>query len=206
MTRSSALRLRTASAVILAIGLAACGAGPSATIGPSASTAASQTAASSASATPNGSEQPSESLAAFSCNLPIHVAATIDRAQISDLQVGLHDGYDRIVFGFVAGLPEATVETATPPFTHDPSGLAIPVAGSSFLRITLHGGTIQTLSGGSSYTGPRAFTPRAPRLVDLQPGGDFEAVATWYAGMTGAACVRVFSLSGPSRLVIDLQH
>ena len=174
MTRSSALGLRTASAVILAIGLASCSAGPSPTIGPTASTAPSQTTAPSSSFVPSGSEQASESLAAFSCNLPIHVAATID--------------------------------TATSPFTHDPSGLAIQVAGSSFLKITLHGGTIQTLSGGSSYTGPRAFTPRAPRLVDLQPGGDFEAVATWYAGMTGAACVRVFSLSGPSRLVIDLQH
>ena len=46
----------------------------------------------------------------------------IARANITDVRVGTHDGYDRVVFEFIGGLPEAFLERAEPPFTHDASG------------------------------------------------------------------------------------
>jgi hypothetical protein len=188
MTRPPAGSLRAALALAVAIGLAGCSAA-STSPGVLASAASVAPSAPTASGSPDAgaSANPSVSAAAFSCALPIHVAATVDRAQISDVAVGTQDGYDQIAFRFVSGLPDVTVETAIPPFVHDASGLAIAVEGSSFLKIILRGGTAQTLGGGSSYSGARSFTPRFAKLVDVQAGGDFEAVATWYVGMAGNA-------------------
>ena len=56
------------------------------------------------------------------------------RANIADVRVATHDGYDRVVFEFTDGLPEVFLERAEPPFTHDASGAPIDVEGTSFLR------------------------------------------------------------------------
>jgi hypothetical protein len=155
---------------------------------------------------PTASADVTESLAPFICAMPISGAATTPRAQISDIRVGEHAGFDRIVFEFAAGTPQYTIERAQPPLERDPSGLPATVGGSSFLRIVLHGGTVQLPNGGTSYAGPTSYSPGFTRLKDLQSAGDFEAVGSWYVGMSGDACVRAFTLTAPSRLVIDLQH
>lgn len=163
----------------------------------------------SAAASGNPSAEPTDDLGPFSCDLPIHGDATVARTNITDVRVGTHDGYDRVVFEFSDGIPEGSLERATPPFTHDASGAPIEVEGSSFLRLILRGGTKQTDSGASSYDGPVDFDPAMPMLVDLIEGGDFEAQSTWYFGLTGEACVRVMTLvgeGGASRLVIDVEH
>ena len=211
--------LRSASRLFPLILVAAlatgCGAGatvsPSVAPGESASAAPSQASTApsdspAASQGPATSQDPAESLAPYACTLPIHSAATIHRAQISNVAVGAHDAYDRIVFTFTAGLPEVTVERTQPPFTQDASGLPISLQGTSFLKITMHGGTTVLPDGGRSYPGKVDFSPRFTTLTELKSGGDFEAVASWYVGMSREACVRAFALAGPSRLVIDLQH
>jgi hypothetical protein len=188
---------------LLAIGLlvTACQAG-------SGGSAPASTAASTAPSAPASASDgtPEESLAPFSCSLPAHAAATIDRAQITRIAVAAHESYDRIVFEFQAGLPEYTIERAVPPLIADASGLPIAVKGASFLRIVLHGGTVTLPDGGVSYDGPKDFSPTAPSLIELKSGGDFEAVATWYAGLSAERCIRVFTLTAPSRLVIDVEH
>jgi hypothetical protein len=158
---------------------------------------------------PSGEPSPTEALGPFSCDLPIHIDATVGRANITDVRVGGHGDYDRIVFEFSDGLPEASLERATPPFTHDASGAPIAVEGTSFLRLILRGGTKQTESGDSSYDGPLDFDPSLPAVVDLIEGGDFEAQSTWYIGLTGEKCVRLMTLvgeGGSPRLVIDVEH
>ncbi len=150
---------------------------------------------------------PSDELAEFSCELPIVEGGTVALANLTDVRIGAHSGYDRVVFEFADGLPEMTLDRASPPFTHDASGMPIEVAGSSFLRLTLRGGTKQTPDGSSSYDGPTDFSPGLPGLVQLVEGGDFEAQSTWYFGLTSEACVRALLLTddGPARLVIDIE-
>ena len=60
--------------------------------------------------------------------------------------------------------------------------------------------------GVETYTGPTDFTPDFPKLEELALAGDFEAVSSWYIGMSETSCVRVLTLQGPSRLVIDIEH
>jgi hypothetical protein len=197
--------------LILTLLLAACG------VGTTVSSAGSPGAVSASPSPSETSIEPSASGTAlptvepsgetgFACDLPVHGSGTVARANITDVRVGTHDGYDRVAFQFGGGIPEFDIGSATPPFTADPSGQPLNVDGSSFVSITLHGGTKQMDTGASSYSGPPNFALDFPTLVNLVEGGDFEAVSTWYAGLSRAACLRVSTLTAPDRLVIDVRH
>ena len=178
------------------------------------SSAASPSAATQTSASPEASveptneptAEPSDDLGEFACRFPVTGVGTVVRAQITDVRVGTHDGYDRVVFEFDNGIPEFRLEEATPPLLQDPSGLEMDVDGNAFLRLVMQGGTAISPDGVETYTGPNDFTPEFPRLAELVSAGDFEAVSSWYIGLSETACVRVLTLTGPSRLVIDLEH
>lgn len=152
------------------------------------------------------SEEPTESLPAFACVPSVTIASTTDRAQITDVRVGTHDGYDRVVFEFDSGLPDAVIKGVLPPFYADGSGFEIEVTGSAFLEVSLHDASRVSPDGVTTYDGPTSFQPEFDRLVHLLEGGDFEAVSTWYLGLDGGSCFRVLTLSDPSRLVIDIEH
>lgn len=187
------------------------GASPSSAATPASGSApaepASPAASAVASGAPTAEPAPSDQAGDFSCDFPVIMQATATATtNILDVRVGTHDGYDRAVFEFNLGTPEFSLERAEPPFSMDPSGLPLDVAGSSFLRLIMRGGTKMTESGASSYSGPTNFDPGFPQLVDLVEGGDFEAQSTWYLGLNAEACGRVFLLTDPDRLVIDLEH
>lgn len=157
-------------------------------------------------ARPAGSVEaiPSDDLGAFTCDLPIVEDPTVAIANIVDVRTGSHDGYDRVVVEFEQGTPELTLNRASPPFTQDASGAPIAVDGTSFLRLSMRGGTKQTDAGTSSYDGPTDLDPDLPDLVDLVEGGDFERQSTWYLGLSSEACVRVTLLDDPPRVAIDV--
>jgi hypothetical protein len=205
---------RPLGALVLIAGIALAGCtGASPSVAPSStsvpspsdepSTAASEAASVEASA---AASEPTESLPAFACVPSVTVASTTQRAQITDVRVGTHDGYDRVVFEFASGLPDAVIEGVLAPLYADPSGLEMDVAGSHFLRVTMHGASKVSPEGGVTYTGETNFAPGFDRLVQLIEGGDSEAVSTWYLGLNGASCYRVLKLTSPSRLVIDIEH
>jgi hypothetical protein len=206
-------RPATAPLFVLSILVAGCsGLGSSPSASPIASGGASASVIQSAAATASGAAsesqaaEPSGDLGAFICTLPVSDPGTATRSQITEVRVGTHEDYDRITFEFDAGIPQYDVEAATPPFFADPSGLPLEVAGSAFWRISLIGGTKVTPDGVVTYSGPTNFVPRFAALVQLKEGGDFEAVSTWYVGLTDTSCIRVLTLSEPDRLVIDIQH
>jgi spore germination protein GerM len=154
--------------------------------------------------------EPTADLVPFDC-AAASLPATVDRAQIADVRVGSHgsgpSGYDRIVFEFQGpGIPEVMLGAGTPPFRRDPSDLPLPVEGSSFLVLALRGATAVTPEGTITYGGPISFAPGFAALTELKEAGDFEAVSSWVAGLTGPSCHRLLVLENPTRLVIDLQH
>jgi hypothetical protein len=204
-----------AVALIASIALASCTAGgtspgsvgPSASVIGSASAEPSIPASESASAGPSAvASEPTDSLPPFACTPSVTIPSTTDRAQITDVRVGTHDAYDRVVFEFASGIPDAVIEGVLPPLYADPSGLEMDVAGTAFLKVTMHGASRMSPEGTGTYDGPTNFEPGFDRLVQLIEGGDFEAVSTWYLGLDGAGCFRVLTLADPSRLVIDIEH
>ena len=173
---------------------------------PPASQAPASDGGSPAASAPTPEPIPSEELPPLACEFPIVENASVAIANITDVRVGTHEGYDRVVFEFEQGTPELTLDRATPPFTQDASGEPIDVEGTSFLRLTMRGGTKQTDAGTSSYDGPRDLHPEGSSLVHLIEGGDFERQSTWYLGLTAETCARVLLLEDPPRVVIDVEH
>ena len=206
-----------ALSLIISIALAGCAAtspSPSASeaaSSPSASAEASATATASASeeasapTNASASEEPPESSLPFACVPSVTITATTDRAQITDVRVGTHGDYDRVTFEFASGIPQTVVRGVLGPFYADPSGLPLDVAGTAFLEVSMNGGTKVT-DGAITYAGPTNFEPDFDQLVQLVEGGDFEALSTWFLGIDGGNCYRVFTLTSPSRLVIDIEH
>jgi len=82
----------------------------------------------------------------------------------------------------------------------DASGQPVTMRGSAGLRIVFHGA-----SGATSYTGSRDLTPNLRVVQEVEQLGDFEAVMSWGAGLSRAACIRTLELTNPTRLVIDVQ-
>ena len=196
-----------AGALVLLAGCA--GADPSASqTSSTAATPSTPASAAPASAEPVPTAEPvaTADLEAFTCDLPIVEDGTVGVANIVDVRVGTHDGYDRVVFEFEQGTPELTLDRAEPPFSEDASGLPMEVDGDAFLGLRMRGGSKQTDAGTSSYDGPTDFSPGFPTLVHLIEGGDFERQSTWYLGLAGESCVRVLLLDAPPRLVIDVEH
>lgn len=209
---SPTIRASITPALILAILLAACSsagsgsASPSSTAASSANESASEQPSTAPASEPPASEPPTDELGEFGCDFPLVAVGTADRAQIVDIRVGEHDGFDRVVFEFDEGTPQFSLDEATPPLLADGSGLPIEVAGNSFWQLIMQGGTSQSPDGEPTYEGPVDFSPGFPMLTQLITGGDFEAVSTWYFGLEAASCARVITLTAPSRLVIDIEH
>ena len=199
-----------ATLLVASLALTACagsrfGAGsasPSADASPS--TAPSQAGEPSTAA--SASAAPSEDLGAFACSFPMERRGEPVHTQLIDVRVGEHDGYDRVVFEFDNGIPEYILSAAEPPYTEDPSGNPIEVTGDAVLHLVMIGGTSVSQDYEQTYTGPFEFEPGFAKLAHLVEAGDFEAVSSWYIGLSGESCARVLTLDGPDRLVIDIEH
>lgn len=122
-------------------------------------------------------------------------------ATISAVRVAHHDGYDRLVIGFATSnaLPSYTVQRqSSSTFTRDASGASVSLEGSAGIKIVLHNADI-------TPGVPADQKPRLPEVREIANIGNFERVVSYGVGLHDQACIRVFELSGPSRLVIDVQ-
>jgi hypothetical protein len=117
-------------------------------------------------------------------------------------------GYDRVVFelgGTVAGRPGWRVEYVTRPAS-DGSGDPVAVRGSAYLQVVLTG------VGYPDDTGVPEPQPKRQRPVgttvarEVVLDGVFEGQYTAFVGLSAKRPFRVFRLSGPERVVIDVRH
>ena len=141
-------------------------------------------------------------------------------AQLTDVRVGAHGGYDRVTFEFAPpengpgafGVPRYEIARITAPITEDPSGRHVEVDGHHHAAIVFHGGTGVDLTTSNpkgyevTYGGPREIKPGFGVLAEAQQTGDFEATLSWAFGLNRASCWRVFQLQDPVRVVVDFQH
>lgn len=124
-------------------------------------------------------------------------------SQITDVRVGQHASFDRFVIEFSTHrVPHYQITPkSNTTFALDPSGRSVTLLGSAGQRVVLH-----TATGVGTYHGSADFRTGFPQLVEARRLGDFEGYVTWGLGLTHQSCRRVFTLTNPTRLVIDVPH
>jgi len=125
----------------------------------------------------------------------------IRASELTAIRVAHHNGYDRLVFEFAPSsvVPQYQLtRQATSTFVKDPSGFRTSLEGSAGIRAAFHNSEIATGV-------PSDLKPRLPEIREVANIGNFEGVVSYGTGLKAAACFRVLELSGPARLVIDVQ-
>jgi hypothetical protein len=137
------------------------------------------------------------------------LAGATQTAVLTEIRLGEHTGYDRVVFeldGPVVGYAVRYVDT----LTQDPSDLPVQHEGDAALQVTMMGATLDTsfqVSQGETprtYDGPKRVAADLENVKDVVHAGDFEATLTFGIGVDQKAPFRVELLSSPTRLVVDV--
>jgi hypothetical protein len=112
------------------------------------------------------------------------------------------DGYDRFVLQFDPIVPTYTVKRqAAPVFQLGASGETVTLSGTAGVLVTVHSAT-----GATTFTGSTDLIhPELQILKEARQTQDFEGYVSWGLGLSKPACMRVFTLADPARLVVDLQ-
>src|ERR1700674_3476470 len=122
-------------------------------------------------------------------------------ATVSALRIAHHDGYDRLVIDFATSntMPQYQLtQQATSHFVRDASGQPVTLDGTAGLRLVLRNADI-------TPGVPNDLKPELPAIREVAQIGNFERVVSYGVGLATPACFRVLELSGPTRLVIDVQ-
>ena len=135
--------------------------------------------------------------------------ATRDSAvTVTDLRIGQHDGYDRVVYEFggtgTPGWDVRYVDAAV----QDASGNDIAVAGTSILEVRITGSAYPFDSGVTEYAGPDPLTePTATTVAEVHMATLFEGVTQSFIGVNGdRPAFTVTALTGPTRVVVDIAN
>ena len=124
-----------------------------------------------------------------------------DAATVTSVRIAHHSGYDRLVIGFAtaSAVPQFQVQRqASSHFVRDASGQPVALGGSAGLKVVLRN---SDLSSGL----PADSRPALPEIREVANIGNFERVVSYGVGLKDQACIRVLTLTGPSRLVIDVE-
>jgi hypothetical protein len=119
-----------------------------------------------------------------------------------DVRAGSHAGFDRVVFEFRGAVPEHRIGYVDQ-LVEDGSGDPVSVAGAADLEVVFQGANAHR-ENGSPTISPRRFSPGLPAVKEIAQLGDFEAVVSYGIGVDQRRPIEVSTLSGPSRLVIDI--
>ncbi len=109
--------------------------------------------------------------------------------------------YDRVVFELRGQLPESIRVEYVPRLIADGSGLVIPVKGNGILKLVLSPASAHTVAGTSTV--PARINYNLPVVKEVVRSGDFEGVVSYGIGVARKTEIRFFTLSNPTRVVID---
>jgi len=134
-------------------------------------------------------------------------APSMDPTAITRVDVANHDGFNRVVFEFDAGIPGYEVGYTPRPITEDGSGLEVDVQGAEVITVRMTPASVVRFTDDGYdevYAGPDRIAGPATPVSEVVQVGDFEAQATWAIGVKASSNFAVSTLTSPDRLVIDV--
>jgi len=131
---------------------------------------------------------------------PVQDTSSARGSGIADVRVGANEGFDRFVVEF-EGAIGAYFVSYVDQVTQDGSGDVVPVEGTALLQVSLNG------IPNEPSTPQQTIDADLTGLIQVVgAGAGFEASVSYGLGTAQAAGFRVFTLTEPSRLVVDIAH
>ncbi len=126
---------------------------------------------------------------------------------LTDIRVGGHEGFDRVVFEFNGpGVPAWEVRYVAEAIG-DASGLPVDVAGDAVLQVLLQP-VAYPMDGTTPYSGPPVIAVAGTEQVtEVVNNSIFEGYLQAFIGVDdGEQPFRAYSLTDPARIVVEVQH
>jgi hypothetical protein len=124
------------------------------------------------------------------------------QAELYAPAIGCHSTFDRFVFRARVATPRYDVRYVSQ-IVQDGSGNPVSLLGNYRLRVLIQNARGHT-SNGTTDLIPNVMTPLCPNLRQMKDAGDFEGVVTLGLGLRRRTGFRVFRLTNPTRVVIDV--
>ena len=126
-----------------------------------------------------------------------------DAALLYGVAAACHSTYDRFVIRARFATPGYDVRYVRR-VVADPSGRPVSLLGAERIRIAFN------LAAGHDVHGTNllanSLTPLCPNLLQVEKTGDFEGTVSFGLGLRRRTGFRVFRLTSPTRVVIDVAH
>jgi hypothetical protein len=133
--------------------------------------------------------------------------AIVSAAPATPILVGVrtasHRNFDRVVWDFVGGVPDVRQAGYVRELRGDPSDLPIRIAGSAILELSMTANGHDPDTG--TNTSPGRVVAGLGNVIEVVKAGDFEAVVSYGVGLAKRQPFHVFTLSNPSRVVLDVR-
>jgi hypothetical protein len=125
---------------------------------------------------------------------------------VTAVRAARHEGYDRVVFEFAgSGTPGWSVEYVDTPSSQG-SGAVVDVPGEAVLQVTAQGTSYPYETGATELAAGPVAVPGTEDVQGVVYDATFEGTSVAWIGTSGRAPFRVYALTGPSRLVVEVAH
>jgi hypothetical protein len=125
------------------------------------------------------------------------------QAELFGAAAGCHATFDRFVVRGRLATPGYDVRYVNR-IVADGSGKTISLLGTKRIRIVIRQARGHTNAGANLL--PSVITPLCSNLRQVKKAGDFEGVVSFGLGLRRKTGFRVFRLTGPTRIVVDVAH
>jgi hypothetical protein len=125
------------------------------------------------------------------------------QAELFAIATGCHATFDRFVIRGRLATPGYAVRYVDKVIA-DGSGKTVSLLGTKRIHVVIRPARGHT-SGGTDLL-PSVLTPLCPNLRQVKGAGDFEGVVSFGIGLRRKTGFRVFRLTAPTRVVIDVLH
>lgn len=131
-------------------------------------------------------------------------ASTVTTPTLVNVRYAAHAGYDRVVFDWTGGLPSWHAAYGT--LAGEGTGTPIALTGSGDLVLRFSNARAHDDQYRPTYRMTTVLDPNLTTLKQVKFGGDYEGYVSAGLGLRDVVGYRVFTLTGPFRVVVDVMH
>lgn len=134
---------------------------------------------------------------------PKSSSAAGGQGELFNVVAACHPTFDRFVVRARSATPGYDVRYVGR-IVADGSGRPVPLRGTKRIRVVIRQARGHT-PGGTNLL-PGVSTPNCSNLRQIKKAGDFEGIVSFGLGLRRKTGFRVFRLTSPTRIVIDVAH